>query len=236
MTIERLINLNIYNGNEQEVSGYEFEPSDALYTEDDFTFAGNATIKGTNVGTYQMQLSADDFTNINDNFTVTFTISEDGEIEIVEREITVTINGHKDTVTYDGQAHMVEGYDCSIEDTLYTENDFKFNGTAEITKTDVDMYVCELHDTDFENLNTNFIVTFVIEENCELVIEPKTVKVMIVGNTLSVTYDGENHTIDGYVWSTDEADGEKLYTEDDFEFSGNIELTESDVVLYCSGK
>ncbi len=226
---------NIYNGNEQEVSGYEFEPSDALYTEDDFTFAGNTTIKGTNVGTYQMQLSADDFTNINDNFTVTFTISKDGEIEIVEREITVTIIGHKDTVTYDGQAHTVEGYDCSIEDTLYTEDDFTFNGTAEITKTDVDTYVCELRDTDFENLNTNFIVNFVIEENCELVIEPKTVKVMIVGNTLSVTYDGENHTIDGYVWSTDEADGEKLYTEDDFEFSGNIELTESDVDKYEMG-
>ena len=35
-----------------------------MYTENDFTFSGNDTVKGTDVGTYNMGLAAEQFVNI----------------------------------------------------------------------------------------------------------------------------------------------------------------------------
>ena len=73
-----------YNGEEQSVSGYSVAISDAtgVYTEDDIAFSGNATASGINAGVYQMQLSAEDFSNTNKNFAdVTFNIV-DGALTI----------------------------------------------------------------------------------------------------------------------------------------------------------
>ena len=71
-----------YDGTEKMVTGYVVEINTDLYTESDFTFSGTAEVKGTNAGTYEMNIVASDFENINDNFAnVTFTVV-DGTLEI----------------------------------------------------------------------------------------------------------------------------------------------------------
>ena len=70
-----------YNGEEQKVEGYDVEISNDLYTEDDFTFSGEAVAKGTDVDEYPMGLADTQFTNNNDNFDVTFAVT-DGKLII----------------------------------------------------------------------------------------------------------------------------------------------------------
>ena len=84
----------IYNGNEQAVEGYSLEISNDLYDEENIEFNGNKEAFGTNVGTYSMNLQAEDFANNNDNFTVVFEIAEDGILEIAPKEILVKVNDY----------------------------------------------------------------------------------------------------------------------------------------------
>ena len=90
-----------YDGTEKTVTGYEVTSiSDPLYKESDFTFSGNATIKGTDAGTYDMNLVPGDFTNSNKDFTnVTFVIVN-GTLVISPR--TLTITSGSDSKEYDG--------------------------------------------------------------------------------------------------------------------------------------
>ena len=83
-----------YNGEEQSVTGYDVVISNTLYTKEDFTFNGTATASGTNAGTYPMQLKREDFVNTNDNFDVTFNIT-DGALTIQPKSITVKADDKK---------------------------------------------------------------------------------------------------------------------------------------------
>ena len=75
----------VYNTKEQTVSGYTFGINDELgiYAESDFAFSGNATVSGTTVGEYAMELSAADFSNLNTNYA-------DVEFVVVDGKLTIT--------------------------------------------------------------------------------------------------------------------------------------------------
>ncbi|RGX96045.1 hypothetical protein DXA57_17015, partial [Blautia sp. OF03-15BH] len=91
-----------YDGIEHTVTGYDVSISNPLYTTSDFTFSGNAEVKGTDAGSYDMKLKAEDFTNNNTNFAnVTFKI-EDGTLTISPRQVTMT--SASDSKAYDGTA------------------------------------------------------------------------------------------------------------------------------------
>ena len=161
-----------YDGEEHEVTGYDVSISDPLYTEEDFRFTGKDEITGTDVGTYDMELTAEDFENINDNFeNVTFNIV-DGTLVIDPLDtVVVTITEHSDRVTYDGKEHEVTGYDVSINNDLYTEDDFEFNGNDYVSGTEVGTYDMLLTAADFTNINENFTdVQFVIVDG-QLIID-----------------------------------------------------------------
>ena len=180
-----------YNGKEHSVEGYTVASiSNTLYTANDFTFSGTAEAKGTNAGTYPMGLTADQFANTNGNFTnVTFNVT-DGWLKInpAETEVTVTITGHTGSHTYDGNEKTVTGYDVSIDNELYTENDFTFTGTAEAKGTNAGTYDMALKPEDFTNTNANFAkVTFKIEDG-QLVIEKR--KVTLTSASDEKVYDG----------------------------------------------
>ena len=94
-----------YNGEEQTVSGYAFTSNSELYKETDFTFNGVAEVKGTVAGTYEMNISVEDFENANANFVdVTFNVV-DGKLTIEKSEETpnmpeLTIETHMLKLTY----------------------------------------------------------------------------------------------------------------------------------------
>ena len=79
-----------YNGSEQRVSGYKVTgvtidgQESKLYpaAETDFTFSGTATAARTDVGTTYMGLKADQFANVNENFTNVEFVVEDGWLKI----------------------------------------------------------------------------------------------------------------------------------------------------------
>ncbi|MDO4851688.1 MAG: InlB B-repeat-containing protein, partial [Actinomycetota bacterium] len=90
-----------YDGTEKTVTGYDVSISNPLYTEADFTFSGDATVKGTDAGTYDMELKPADFANVSDNFSDVEFVIVDGTLEISPR--TVTLTSATDSKVYDGQ-------------------------------------------------------------------------------------------------------------------------------------
>ena len=140
-----------YDGTEKSVSGYTFSASNELYKESDFTFSGNATVKGTNVGTYDMELKPSDFTNNNQNFSkVTFVIV-DGQLKITAKDIKAGKNMSVealDDVVYNGQPQLQkpvvkDGEKVLVEGTDYTlsyEGDTTNVGTVKVVVTGIGNY------------------------------------------------------------------------------------------------
>ena len=262
-----------YDGTEKTVTGYDVKSiSNKLYTKDDFEFSGKAEVKGTDAGTYDMELKPGDFKNTNKNFSKVKFVIEDGQLEIekrtvkmtsasaskeydgtpltdknvtesgdgfvkgegaaydvtgtitnvgkvdnkftyeldkntkagnyeitteegtlevtpVDAEVVVTITEHSGKAKYDGTEKTVTGYDVkSISNKLYTKEDFKFSGKAEVKGTDAGKYDMELKSGDFKNTNSNFSkVKFVIEDG-QLEIEKRTVK--LTSASANKEYDG----------------------------------------------
>ena len=220
MTITGHNDTALYDGKEHTVTGYDVSIDNELYKEGDFTFSGNAVVKGTDAGTYQMGLKADQFANNNDNFKkVTFVVN-DGKLTINPvDEVFVTITGHNDTVPYDGDEHTVTGYDVSISNDLYKEGDFTFSGTAEAKGTDAGTYPMGLTADQFtNNKSKNFSkVTFEVADGWLKINPIDKVTVTITGRTLETTYDGKEHDVFGY----DATPSNALYRpNEDIQFNG----------------
>ena len=228
-----------YNGKEHSVEGYTVTSiSNTLYTANDFTFSGTAEAKGTDAGTYPMGLTADQFTNNKSkNFSkVTFEVA-DGWLKIdpVETEVFVKIAGNTKTETYNGKEHNVEGYTVtSISNDLYTEDDFEFTGEAKATGTEAGTYYMGLTAADFTNNDsTNFSkVTFVVEDGWLKINPIDEVTVTITGKTKTETYNGNPYSVEGYTVTSISND---LYTEDDFEFTGEAKATGTEAGTYYMG-
>ena len=164
VTITGNHNTNTYNSTLFTTSGYQVKISDPLYTEDDFEFSGTAEASRTDVGTTDMGLTEDQFENKNENFKVTFEVT-DGYQEVTPLDVTVTIIGENNSTTYDGEEHSVSGYDAKSDNTLFDVNeDLTFSGTAEASRTDVGKTDMGLTEEQFGSKTDNFNVTFEITD------------------------------------------------------------------------
>ena len=217
-----------YDGTEKTVTGYTVKSiSNPLYTVNDFTFSGTASVSGTKADFYPMQVNASDFTNKNANFSNVKFVIEDGGLTInpVSDEVTVTIKENSATYTYDGTEKTVTGYTVkSISNPLYTVNDFTFSGTASVSGTKADFYPMQVNASDFTNKNANFSnVRFVIEDG-GLTINPVTseIVVTITENSATHTYDGTEKTVTGYTVTNI---SNTLYSESDFAFNGTASVS-----------
>ena len=109
------------------------------------------------------------------NYSIT---KHEGTLSIteVDAEVTVTIKGHEDSVTYDGKPHSVEGYEITdISNKLYKENDIGFTGEAKAEGTAAGTYQMNLTAQQFSNISQNFTnVEFVVEDG-SLTINPKSI-------------------------------------------------------------
>ena len=223
-----------YNGEKQSVSGYTVDSiSNTLYSSTDFTLNGQATATGKDANTYPMNLDATQFVNNNTNFSnVKFEIAEDGQLVItpVTDKVTVTIKGHEDTATYDGNPHSVEGYEVTnISNKLYKENDIGFTGEAKAEGTTAGTYQMNLKKDQFSNISQNFTnVEFVVEDG-SLTINPKSItpdgpdtpEEKKTGITVTAPegskYDGEEHKNKPLV--TDTKTGKVLVEGTDYKLS-----------------
>ena len=232
VSIEGNTDTKVYNGEEQKVEDYKVTISDPLYKESDFTFSGTAVAKGTNVGDYPMGLAESQFANTNDNFDVTFSVT-DGKLTItpVTDKVTVTITEHSGSETYDGTEKTVTGYDVSIDNTLYKESDFTFSGDATVKGTDAGSYPMELTADDFTNNSANFtnVVFEIVDGTLEIAKLPVTVT--IKGNTDTKVYNGEEQKVEGYTATF----SDPLYSEAYYTFSGTDVAKGTDVNEYPMG-
>ncbi len=169
----------VYDGSEHTVTGYDVAIDNELYTEADFTFSGNAEVKGTNAGTYPMELKPEDFTNTNQNFSnVTFIIT-DGKLTISKAPLTVTA---KDHIIFYGNAAANNGVEYSGFVNDETENDL--GGELTYTYSKNNGAYSEDIDTPGDYVITprgltsdNYDITFV---SGTLTVNPVTVKVRVV--------------------------------------------------------
>ena len=202
VTITGKTKTETYNGNPYSVEGYTVTSiSNDLYTEDDFEFTGEAKATGTEAGTYYMGLTADQFTNVSDNFTKVTFVVEDGWLKIDPiDEVTVTITEKSGTVTYDGKEHIVSGYkSITADNPLYdVAASVQETPTEAWTAkgTDVGEYPVGIAAGDFKNINTNFEnVEFVVVDGA-LTITPA--PITLQASSRSKTYDGTPLEADGY--------------------------------------
>ena len=78
-----------YDEAEHTVTGYTVKISDLRYTENDFKFSGVASVSGTEPGDYLMGLKAEDFANVNGNFTNVKFVVKDGWLNIFTEKFRV---------------------------------------------------------------------------------------------------------------------------------------------------
>ena len=225
VTITGHSNTADYDGKEHSVSGYDVKISNPLYTEADFNFNGTASAARTDAGKTEMGLKESQFENKNTNFgTVTFIVT-DGYQTISPITADVTITGHYNTTTYDGEEHSVSGYDVSFSNKLYKESYFTFSGTAEAARTDEGTTYMGLTKDKFSNTSQNFKdVNFTVIDGYQTITSVTDVVVTITGHSSTIDYDGEEHTVSDY----DVEISNDLYKVTDFTFSGTAKATQKD--------
>ena len=207
-----------YDGTEKRVTGYDVTNiSDPNYKKSDFTFKGNAEVKGTDAGTYNMELKPEDFKNTNKNFENVIFVIEDGTLTITERNVTLTsaddskcydgkpLTNDKITVTGDGFVEG-EGVTCKVTGSQTevgsSQNKFTYelnDGTKRtnyiitpvfgtLTVSDKDVQGVITKTHTGEKFRVNDQVTFTITVK-NIYAEPQTITISEING---VTFDGQN--------------------------------------------
>jgi len=220
VTITGQTDTAVYDGTEHSVNGYTAVANNSLYHLDsDYSFSGTATAMRTFVGTSNMGLAAEQFTNLNENFAhVTFEVTDGGLTINPIAEVVVSITGHVDTVDFDGMEHLVNGYTAVANNSLYSvDNDFSFSGSDTAVRTYVGTSYMGLTAAQFANTNENFAhVSFEVTDGWLTITQIADVVVTITGHYSAVVYDGTSHSVSGYEVTI----SNPLYAVSDFVFSG----------------
>ena len=219
-----------YDGSEKTAKGYTVSIDNDLYTEDDFTFTGEAEVKATNAGTYDMGLNKSQFKNKNNNFSdsnVEFVVN-DGKLEIEKRVV---------TLTSDGGSKVYDGTPLTKPDVTIGGDGFVAGEVTEIRATGSVTYVSEgevtntITYTEGEKFNADNYDIQKTEGKLSITAATAKVTVTITGNKVTETYDGSEKTAKGYTVSIDN----DLYTEDDFTFTGEAEVKATNAGTYDMG-
>lgn len=181
-----------YDGTEKSVSGYTGAPEGV-------TFNGiSASGSGTDVGKYDVIFGGTPVGKVDTTNKYIVTETTPGKLTIKPAEVTVTIKGNTKTETYAGTEYTVTGYTVeSISNNLYKEEYFalKTDAKVEAKSTNAGDYMMGLTKESFENKNTNFKVTFVVEDG-KLTIAKR--DVTVTGESATKVYNGQTQEINGY--------------------------------------
>lgn len=181
-----------YDGTEKSVSGYTGAPEGV-------TFNGiSASGSGTDVGEYDVTFAEGTLNTVDTTNKYIVTKATPGKLTIKPVEVTVTIKGNTKTETYAVTEYTVTGYTVErISNNLYKEEYFalKTDAKVEAKGTNAGDYMMGLTKESFENKNTNFKVTFVVEDG-KLTIAKR--DVTVTGESATKVYNGQTQEINGY--------------------------------------
>lgn len=216
----------VYNGSEQSVEGWEIEsnPADAIVT---LKEGKRARAAGTDVNTYYMGLTAEDFTAVSPNYKTVTVRYTDGWLKItpITDEVTVTITGNTDTVVYNGTEQSVTGYTTDVGEKAI---DVTLNQSGKDTAkgTNVGKYMMGLTVADFTVTSGNYSNIRVVVVDGWLEITPASIEqyATLTPQDVSKYYDGTplaagtataagsnggellvEYSVDGETWVTDPA-------------------------------
>ena len=180
-----------YDGTEKTVEGYDFKASNSLYTQADFEFSGNATVSGTDAGTYDMQLKAGDFKNTSASFSKVTFVVVDGTLTITPKDIVPTGDngmtvGTLPDVVYNGQPQRQAPVVKDRDKTLVEGEDYELSYSADETGADVtNAGTVTVTVTGKGNYTGKFDVTYQILKR----------QVDLTSGTQTWTYDGKAHSL-----------------------------------------
>ncbi len=165
LTVSATANNKVYDGT--TTAAGTVTPSGIVNGDNVTVSYSSATFNDKNVGTgkpvtFNITKSGSDA----GNYTVATTATSAANIT-PNTNVTVTITGNSNTVTYNTEEHIISGYTVDIDDAIdvYTENDIAFIGMATVSGTIAGTYSMELSADDFSNTNTNFAdVQFVVTD------------------------------------------------------------------------
>lgn len=92
------------------------------------------------------------------------------------KEVTITVTGKEETVTYDGEEHVLEGYELSADDPSFSIDQIVYSGTASVTGTDAGIYLQGLKASDFKCIAPGVSAKIIVKQG-KLTIERKSVTV-----------------------------------------------------------
>ncbi|MDO4838072.1 MAG: InlB B-repeat-containing protein, partial [Clostridia bacterium] len=179
-----------YDGEEHTVTGYDVAIDNKLYTENDFTFSGDATVSGTNADTYDMDVKATDFTNLSDNFANVEFVVVDGRLVISKRSVTLTSGSAEKE--YDGTALKEESYTVTGDGFVSGEGIYMtYTGSQTDAGQSQNTYTYEF---DEDTLAANYAVTALLGALKVTKRGAGDTEVIIKANdNLGVVYDGQMH-------------------------------------------
>ena len=196
-----------YDGTEKTVTGYEVTSiSDPLYKEGDFTFSGDATIKGTDAGTYDMNLVPEDFKNTNGNFKNVRFVIYDGTLVISPR--TLTITSGSDSKEYDGTP--LTSSEIKVTGDGFVDGEgasYTFTGSQTNNGSSKNIFDYELND------NTKAKNYEITKEYGDLTVTAVSTQIVITANSKTDVYSGQAVTDSGYTYIGKLAEGDKLEVE-----------------------
>ena len=228
-----------YDGTEKSAEGYDFVASDPLYTQADFAFTGDATVRGTDAGTYEMQLKSSDFANTNTNFAEVEFVVVDSELTIARRTVTLTsADGAK---VYDGIAltkneqsdvTVTGGEGFVAGETLA----YEISGTQTVVGSSENTFVATSSETaKVDNYDVTYAYGTLTVSAQSIVPDPEnpdTFKGVTVDDPADSVYDGQQHK---WLPVVTDAEGNALvegedytvsYDKDDFtNVTGDITVT-----------
>ena len=196
-----------YDGTEKTVTGYKVTSiSDPLYKESYFTFSGDATIKGTDAGTYDMNLAPENFTNINGNFKNVRFVIDDGTLVISPR--TLTITSGSDSKEYDGTPLTSSKIKVTGDGFVGGEGaSYTFTGSQLDVGSSKNTFDYELND------NTKAKNYEITKEYGDLTVTAVSTQIVITAASDSKVYDGQPLTNGNYTYTGKLAEGDKLEVE-----------------------
>ena len=188
-----------YNGTEQSVTGFTSDAPENVSVA--LKEGRKAEAKGTNAATYNMNLSADDFSVTSDNYTDIEVKVIDGWLKIdpITEEVEVKITGNHDTKEYNGSEQSVTGYvvDENVPETItvtLTEGEAVAKGTT------VGRYEMGLTAEQFTAVSPNYtnIKITVTDGWLEITKASTPLTVQIKGNTAAEVYNGQEQSVIGF--------------------------------------
>ena len=195
-----------YDGTEKTVTGYDAVSSNPLYTANDYSFSGDATIKGTDAGTYDMNLAPEDFKNINVNFKNVRFVINDGTLVISPR--TLAITSGSDSKEYDGTP--LTSSEIKVTGDGFVDGEgasYTFTGSQTNNGSSKNTFDYEL------NANTKAKNYEITKEYGDLTVTAVSTQIVITANSKTEVYSGQAVTDSNYTYTGKLADGDKLEVE-----------------------